>query len=89
MIERRCVHVLASDAHDLSYRPPGLEKALARLTELVGGEAAQRMVRDVPAAIVEGREIRVDPPLAVEDLPRKRGGFLGFFGRSGRKRRVE
>jgi len=45
-----------------------------------------RMVRDIPAAVVEGGEVRVDPPLAADELPKKRGGFLGLFGRAGRKR---
>jgi len=89
MMERSLVHAIASDAHDLSYRPPGLEKAVAIAETIVGAEAASRMVREIPAAIVEGREIRVDPPIAEADAPRKRRGFLGLFGRSGAKRRVE
>lgn len=89
MMERRCVHMIASDAHDLSYRPPGLEQARERAEAIVGGEAADRMVREIPAAIVEGRDVRVEPPIAAADLPRRRGGFLGLFGRGGRRRRVE
>jgi protein-tyrosine phosphatase len=89
MMERGCIHLIASDAHDLSYRPPGLMRAIEAASEIVGAEAARRMVQEIPAAVVEGREVRVDPPVAPEDLPKKRGGFLGLFGRAGRKRRVE
>ena len=86
MLERGCVHLIASDAHDLSYRPPGLERATEAAAEIVGEEAARRMVRETPAAVVEGREVRVDPPIGADELPKKRGGFLGLFGRAGRKR---
>lgn len=89
MMERRCVHMIASDAHDLSYRPPGLRKAVEVAEGIVGGEAALRMVREIPAAVVEGREVRVDAPVASTDLPKRGRGFLGLFGRSARKRRVE
>ena len=86
MIRRRCVHFLASDAHDLSYRPPGLEKALALTSALVGDEAARRMVYDHPAAILEGRSIRVDDPLSESESAPPRGRFFGLFGRKSARR---
>jgi hypothetical protein len=30
------------------------------------------MIVDIPAAIVEGRDVRVDPPIDAADLPKKR-----------------
>lgn len=83
MMLRRCVHFLASDSHDLSYRPPGLEKAYEKARSLVGEDLATRMVRDNPAALLEGSEIRAEDPLSAEAAAetRKRGRFFGFFGR--------
>ena len=86
MIRRRCIHFLASDAHDLSYRPPDLSRAYRRLTELVGEDEARRMVRDNPEAVLEGREIRAPEPVPDEDV-NKGGGIRGILGRFGLGRR--
>jgi protein-tyrosine phosphatase len=79
MVRRRLVHLLASDAHDLSYRPPGLETARRRLEALVGEEEAGRMVAGRPAALLDGREIAVEPPIDEEPASRRRR-FFGLFG---------
>jgi protein-tyrosine phosphatase len=57
MLERSLVHVLASDAHDATHRPPDLHAA--------GLDADQLdwMARAVPAAIVAGRKLPDRPPL--------------------------
>ncbi|MEE9218253.1 MAG: CpsB/CapC family capsule biosynthesis tyrosine phosphatase [Acidobacteriota bacterium] len=52
-------HVLASDAHNSGARAPRLRRALAEATALVGREAAERMVQQVPRAILDGEEIEV------------------------------
>lgn len=82
MVRRRCVHFLASDAHDLSYRTPDLGPAMKKLRAIVGDEEARRMVFDNPAALLEGREIRAGEPIA--DEKKGRGAVLrGFLGRLG------
>jgi protein-tyrosine phosphatase len=82
MVRRRCIHLLASDCHNLSGRAPGLRTGLARLEALVGSEEAGRMVHEIPAALIEGRDVRVPEPLRAEDLPQK-GGLRNFLGRFG------
>jgi protein-tyrosine phosphatase len=82
MIRRRCIHFLASDAHDLSYRTPDMRAARQRLESLVGAEEAKRMVEDNPAALLEGREVRAGEP--IEDDRRGSGsGLRGWLGRLG------
>ena len=50
------VHLIASDAHD-ETRPPELARAVKKAARIVGEEKARAMVTDVPAAIVEDREV--------------------------------
>jgi protein-tyrosine phosphatase len=72
MLARGLLHVLASDSHDVSYRPPLLSPAVQVVAGIAGAEAARRMVEDTPQAILEGREIEISPPPEV--LPK---GLLG------------
>ncbi len=47
------VAVLATDAHNLAYRPPDLSAGVAAAARLIGDEAARRMVWDTPRALLE------------------------------------
>ena len=49
------VHLIASDAHSLEYRPPGLSAAQAVASTIVGSTRAHALVVDTPRAILEGR----------------------------------
>jgi len=66
------VHVLASDGHRAaSWRPVTmLEQGAVAAAELVGEERAAWMVRDTPAAIVDGSQLS-DPPEIVSSPRRK------------------
>lgn len=57
-------HVIASDAHSAWWRPPDLNPGLQAARETVPAAASELdwMVRDVPGAIVEGRDIPPRPP---------------------------
>ena len=63
MLSRNLVHVLASDSHDVRYRPPVLSEAMRAAAQTVGEVAARRMVEDTPRAILDGREPERDEPL--------------------------
>jgi len=80
------VDTLASDAHDVARRPPGLRDALAALEpDLPGlGEQARWLTHDVPAAILLGGE----PPERPVPPPqrRRRGGLGGLLRRGARSR---
>lgn len=73
MLERDLIHVLASDSHDVRYRPPILSDAREVVARVRGEEAARRMVEDAPRAILEGREVATPEP---SRPVRKAGGGL-------------
>jgi protein-tyrosine phosphatase len=58
------VHVVASDAHDHSGRPPGLAQGLdAAVREIKGLEARREWLTEaMPAAILAGSELPPPPP---------------------------
>ncbi len=62
LIEHRLVHILASDAHSSTTRPPGLRKGLEKVSSLVGDDEARAMVLERPAAIVQARAIHTPMP---------------------------
>jgi protein-tyrosine phosphatase len=53
-LERGWVTVLASDAHDTADRPPRMAQGRDAAAKIVGAEAAQRLVQDMPLRIVRG-----------------------------------
>ena len=52
MLEKEWVTVLASDAHNMKYRPPELEAGRKAAARIVGEEIAIAMVTDRPRAIL-------------------------------------
>lgn len=53
LLESGWVWTLASDAHNLAYRPPELEAGRAAAEKVVGNAASWAMVHDNPASILE------------------------------------
>lgn len=63
MVERRLIHIVASDAHSADGRPPLLSRAVEAVEEILGSrEEAERMVVGVPAAILAGDPVDVPAP---------------------------
>ncbi len=58
MLERGWVTVLASDAHNIRWRPPELEPGRAAAAQIVGDAAASALVRERPKSILAGLEER-------------------------------
>lgn len=69
------VHIIASDSHDASHRPPCLMDACTVIAEIVGEEEALRMISDTPLAIVSGREI-IERKAQPIDKEKRREGFF-------------
>ena len=65
------VHLVASDAHDLTRRTPSLSDAEAALTAELGAEAARSLLIDVPRAILEGDVIPSMPRMTPAAEPSK------------------
>lgn len=53
----RCglVHLMATDAHSPTTRPPRLANAVTRAARLVGEERARLLVRDIPDAVLTNK----------------------------------
>lgn len=56
-IEAEWVHFVASDAHGMRFRPPGLAAAYRQVAESFDDELAARLFVDHPTAVVEDRPL--------------------------------
>jgi len=61
LLKRDAVHVLASDGHDTTRRPPVLSEARESLVEVYGEDIAEALVQGNPRAIVEGKALPYFP----------------------------
>jgi protein-tyrosine phosphatase len=58
LLQKKLVHIVASDAHDLNLRPPVLSQARARVAELAGEGTAEALFTTNPGAVVTGRGVK-------------------------------
>lgn len=72
MITHRLAHLIASDAHGASYRPPKLAEARRIAADLVGEEAATALVLDTPRMLLEDEPFEPPEPMEAE---KRRGWF--------------
>jgi protein-tyrosine phosphatase len=77
-LELGLVHAIASDAHSMEYRPPGLSAALAIAAAVVGDGPARALVLDTPQAILEGRLPQQRPAAVPVPLVRRARGSRLF-----------
>jgi len=64
LLKNRLVHIIASDTHSVTERPPILSLAVREAEKRVGKEEAQKMVTEYPQAILEGKKPNVPEPLS-------------------------
>lgn len=55
LLKKGLIHCIASDAHGLSRRPPGVVQGLQRAADLVGQARVYQMIETQPAAIVNNQ----------------------------------
>ncbi|HEV2387597.1 MAG TPA: CpsB/CapC family capsule biosynthesis tyrosine phosphatase [Candidatus Acidoferrales bacterium] len=74
------LHFVASDAHNVTSRPPGLGEARRRIAELRGERVAEALVTHNPMAAIEGQPLPYspEPTGAVNLAPRRRKRFWFF-----------
>jgi len=64
LLSHRMVHVIASDAHSSESRPPVLSQAVEAAAEILENyDDAERMVTEVPAAILSGNMPEIPEPI--------------------------
>lgn len=74
LLEHRLVHILVTDSHGLHLRSPKLSEGYEAVKNIIGEEAARRMVYDLPQAIIDGKEVFADDP-----VPLKKKKWFDFF----------
>jgi protein-tyrosine phosphatase len=78
-LERNWIHVFASDAHDVKYRPPILSRCRKKLAQAQGEEAAARLLEKNPEAIINGRPLPPAPPPIDPDEKKAKKGWFSFL----------
>lgn len=73
MLRLNAVHVIASDAHNTSARPPVLSKARRLTADTVGEREADKLFLHNPRAIIEGIRPETSEPV------RKKRSFFSFL----------
>jgi len=64
LLRHRMVHVIASDAHSSESRQPVLSQAVEAAAEIMGSyDDSERMVTEVPAAILSGNMPEIPEPI--------------------------
>ena len=67
LLQHNLVHVIASDAHSIDFRPPILSKAVRVASRLVGEERAIAMVTTIPQQIIRGEPLpKLEAPLPIK-----------------------
>jgi len=61
LLQKKAIHIVATDAHDLNLRPPILSEARARVEELAGAAVAEGLFVHNPGAVVSGQSVSLPP----------------------------
>jgi protein-tyrosine phosphatase len=61
LLEKNCIHFLATDAHSLEWRPPHLRRAFDYVAQKYGQETARRLCVSNPEVVVKGCDWPVQP----------------------------
>lgn len=62
LLKHNLVHVIATDAHSSTFRPPLLTNAVTAAADLIGKDRAQALVTSIPRAIIEGKPVFLPKP---------------------------
>ena len=84
LVRKNLVHLVASDAHSMKWRPPAMRKAYNWLRDEFGQLTADRLCIDNPRAVFFGEELPPQPDIDDDYIPgekRNRGFFARLLGR--------
>ena len=79
LLRHNCVHFIATDTHRATRRPPILSAGRDAAAEIVGEDAARKLVEDNPRAVVDGKPFDSQPVVGFGQT-RKKGVLTRFFG---------
>lgn len=71
-LRRGLVHIVATDAHNTTKRPPRMREALEVVRAVAGDDVADAVTRRNPGAVIENRPLAWEPEPSME----RKGGFL-------------
>ncbi len=67
LLKHHLAHIIASDAHSATSRPPILSEGIRVASRIVGKEQAINMVTTIPQQIIRGETIfHIEPPIPVK-----------------------
>ncbi len=79
-LDRNLIHFFASDAHDLTRRPPILSPCYRRVSEEKGAEVADRLFKKNPQAVIEGLPLPPGPtPVGPGEVERRKRSWFSFL----------
>jgi protein-tyrosine phosphatase len=61
LLENNWIHFIATDAHNIKWRPPHMQKAYDHIANKMGNDAAERLCVRNPMCVVEGKSLAPQP----------------------------
>lgn len=63
LLKHNLAHIIATDAHSATYRPPLLSDAVRIASDVIGEVKAMGMVTSTPASVIEGKPVSLPVPV--------------------------
>ncbi len=71
LMDANLVHIIATDAHNLSSRPLRLREAFLFVQEKWGNERAHALCYENPKKLIQGQDINIGEPISIEFVNKK------------------
>jgi protein-tyrosine phosphatase len=81
LLARKWVHFLATDAHNVTSRPPRLSEARTLVARKYGAEYAEKLTGANPRAAFDGKPFEPDEPEGLYEEPKQPSLLKRLFGR--------
>lgn len=85
MLDEGRVDLIASDAHNVTSRPPGLAAAFDKVGKRLGEETAKRIFLTNPELVLKDQPLVAKPPRSGTTQKEKKGGLLKSLLGGGRR----
>ena len=81
LVRKGLAHIVASDGHDMKWRPPRLDEAYQHVREKFGEKTAQRLFIANPQLVISGGDLSFEESGAEAGGESKPGGWRRFWKR--------